>query len=548
MPDYENDTQSELNCPPPGEGNTLASGDWAPPREHLGHRKLAKPLQKLYRLHRRLAASREASVPEPDRKYCPDELTITAFVEETLEPPERQRVCKHLQSCPECRVLVDEVRIAAAPDPPTAEVVLQQIQRRKRLHELVNIARKCVGGSKTHLATELGCDPADLYPETGDPDPRFVAALAKVLDWTFDVVMDFVDGHGFQNDHGPTTVQQGCDTAGAGATEFEALDSAAKLNYWNEQRKEALEFARRAYTSATTAEERAASCVLQGAVWHQLGQNDRACRAYRRGLREWPISHTRRQMLLVNLANALCSLDELHEARDIANNIIKWFERHRPSGRSDMGSQAFAFYVRANVFRRHMERSHEKAATYARRARLDFERAEQGFRLIYKDCKDPNTGGIANTCRGGVILTQAAFGERDPRAALSELTKGVMSVNEPSEWPRNDWLESFGWWSVFGAHLALRYLPRPERNREGEKLIDQGLKIASRLQNWSMHERLFSTWYEFWKRDPERRNQNIEPLLTREQLNLVAGSIGRFPTFRRIGLEILVHAKTKSQC
>ena len=93
----------------------------------------------------RLVAGNMSAFDEPERRYCPDDLELAGFLDGTLERRDQERVRLHVKTCPACRELIDETAIAAAPDPDAA---VRHIQRRGRLHQLIDIARQCLGGKK----------------------------------------------------------------------------------------------------------------------------------------------------------------------------------------------------------------------------------------------------------------------------------------------------------------------------------------------------------------------------------------------------------------
>ena len=85
--------------------------------------------------------------------------------------------------------------------------------------------------------------------------------------------------------------------------------------------------------------------------------------------------------------------------------------------------------------------------------------------------------GVANTCRGAILEVEVALGERDPEAALDELTAGVEGWDEGDD--AGDRLESRGWWCIFGCNVALRHLGGRELQQRMATLATSGRAIAT---------------------------------------------------------------------
>ena len=286
------------------------------------------------------------------------------------------------------------------------------------------------------------------------------------------------------------------------------------------------------------------SCQREAAAYNELGHPSRAFAAYRCGLREAGIPDGLRMLLMVNLANTLCAIGELCEARAVADAVIRWFKEHPPKkgDRRDEGSEGFAFYVRGNVFLRHMEADPENAEGFAEPAKRDLKIARARFKELYARCQDPQTRGFAETSRAGMMVAEAALDERDPRETVDEVLRTVATVTDPASWPRGVALEDFGWWCVRGARIALCYLSDSERDRDLKMLLDRGLGIADRLDNWLLRERLFSIWQAYCE-SRRRSDGGVELEFDRRQLRLITGTIARFPAFRQVGLKMLRDAK-----
>ena len=510
------------------ESKTFKASDITPGRQRrrksTRHRQ-SGPISK-EELYIRLVAGSLSAFEEPERRYCPNDLELADYLEETLNSAQQKRIRLHIGTCPACRELLDEISITTSPD---AEAAVHQIQRRRRLHQLIDIARKCLGGNKEKLATQLDCEPADIYPDTDQPGVEFICRLAQILGWSVDTVRELID-------------TPELDTTGrAKDAEFDALESAMKLNYYSRQHEKALKLSKQANKIAGNSEQRAQCCLYEGNQYRELGQYDYALEAFRRGLHESLISDSMRQILTVNLANALYARGDIYEACALADTVIQWFKDNPHNGRRDTGSWGFAYYVRGSALLRLMEHDPDNARGHARQVRHDLRFAHKIFSNLHKLGQDSNTWGIAHTCLGGLIVAEIALCRRDARYEVEALLKMVNSVDDPANWPQNDWLESLGWSCVYGAQIALRYLSYHLRERNFTIFIERGLMIANRLEHWSIRERLLTFWYEFYHTHSVdcHDSREYDHIINQVESHIVAGIMERIPVFRQIGMEIL---------
>jgi hypothetical protein len=232
----------------------------------------------------------------------------------------------------------------------------------------------------------------------------------------------------------------------------------------------------------------------------------------------------------------------LDEAAGTATWAVQMFRSHKPHGRRDVGSLGFAHYVLGSCLRRWMEVSARKTARiHARAARTHMRKAMRIFAGLHRQCQDAATGGIANTCRGALAQMSAVLGDRSPRETLRELHAGVSVVENAQTWERNDWLESWGQWCVFGAYTAIQHLPRAARRPWVDRFVEQGLSIADRLGNWWLRERLFSAVHAHVLTG---RSAQAKLELSRERLAQVAATMGRLPAFWPIGDALIREASS----
>lgn len=407
------------------------------------------------------------------------------------------------------------------------------LQREQRLHQLIELAMHYRGWSRKKLAESLDRHVTKLYPRGGNPKLDLVVQLSAILEWPVEAVIDFI---WFE------VVDAIQDRVEA---DFETLDTMTLEAFRKGKFARMQDLARRAYAVATSPEHRALACNRQAGAWGSLGLYNKSLEAIRRGLRESPISNSLRMMLQANLAHELYSLGEITEARGITQLVIEWFENHPPSGRRDLGSSAFAHYLRAHTYERLLDGECDSASNLenATLARLDFLRAYGIFSALYKEYEDDQTGGLANTCRGGIIEAETDMKIRDPNDAVAEMMEGLDNVVTAEEWPISDLLESYGWWCVFGANIALRHQVGREQQQNIAIFTNKGQDIANRLDNWIMRERVLSLEYKFHQLLKSKLEYDIDFVIDREDLRMITGAAGRFPQFRTLGWKILQTAK-----
>jgi len=127
--------------------------------------------------------------------------------------------------------------------------------------------------------------------------------------------------------------------------------------------------------------------------------------------------------------------------------------------------------------------------------------------------------------------------------AVATITEALGGVEDPQLAPPGDWLESYGWWCIFGCNIAVRYLQDPQFHRAMAIFTNKAVEIADRLDNWSLRERAFSL--EQARRDRLQKSTGFDAewVLDEEEVRTITGTMGRFPSFRETGWKILTEAR-----
>lgn len=397
-------------------------------------------------------------------------------------------------------------------------------QRRRRLERLLDIACASRGWSKRRLSQALGRDPTKLIPESGNPKLDFLVSLAELLGTPVGDVVDFIAGPSGDEQLDRLEAEVG----------FERLDEltleSLKAGRW----QEAADLASRAQVVARTPEQFALACNREYGAWDGLGRFQNALEAVRRGLTQGPLPPWQERMLRSNLANAHYTLWNLNEARTIAGELVHELEGRPAEAPTDELTLAFAWYVRGHARRRMLLERGPRLQEVAEAAHADLLRARDAYLELARIDSDESFAGVAHTCAGGLIEVEAALGRLEPREAVERILAELDKVVDPEAIDNADWLESYGWWCVFGSNVALSHLEAEESHRPVAIMTNKAHEIAAKLDNWSLRERAFTL--EFLRR---QREGEEEWLIDAEDLGVLVGAMGRFPNFRGTGWRIL---------
>ena len=411
---------------------------------------------------------------------------------------------------------------AKSPDQARAEV-------QERLLDLAGVYRSL---NRKELAAALRREGSKLAPSNGNPKLDYLVSLAEVLDWPVGDVAEAIWGGGMTQPEPAPGVS------------FEGFDVEAKEAHRKGDYERMCELAERMSAVASTADDRALAALRQAGGWDGRGRYARQLEAVRGGLQEGPISADLRLLLQVNLANAHYSLGYLFEARALASELIEKLGHNPPASRSSRAARSFAYYVYGNSCRQLVDQQPESTIECAGAAHKALCTSFDLYTALAREFDHDPWRGIANTCRGGIIEAEAALGERTPAAAIAEINDGLAVAFEGDDRLVGDPLESYGWWCIFGCNIAFRHFRGRERRSRMSGFIRRGYEIADRLSNWSMRERLFTM--EFIQRQElnELAGFPVEWTIDEENVKVLVGTMGRFPSFRSTGWRILQTATT----
>ena len=418
--------------------------------------------------------------------------------------------------------------------------MLTEEARKWRIGRMIDAAKMYRGWSGTELACALGREPSRSVRATGNPKLDLVKRLADALDWeTGDLAETLM--HDEPEDSGG---------AFAGAR-FNELDERAQVAHRTGDFAEMESVARAMQRIARSPRERAIAANRLAGAHDGFGRYPRVLSCVQAGLSEGRIGEDIRIMLLVNLANANYTLWNLYEARSVSMALIERFDREPPRGRLERVAQAFSYAIRGHTGLRALSQS-ESDGEFARvavEAEGDLGCAEQLYCRLAEEFGDPQYSGLANTARGGRLEARVAAGRMAAEEAMDQIVGLLDRALDPSRDDTPHLLESWGWWSVFGANIAMR-TGHTRTTREGSDHVEQTIaictnkaaEIAEELDLWPMRERAFTME---WCR---RQEVSLAPdeagdwMLDGDDVRILVGTMGRFPRFRPTGWAILEHA------
>ena len=407
--------------------------------------------------------------------------------------------------------------------------------RRDRLSQFVDLARIYRRWTRIQTAQALGREPSKVVPESGNPKLDLVVGLAEALDWD---VGDVAEGIWRDEAEAYGEIETMAERG------FAILDREAIEAHRAGEYRRMTELSRALFLAAHTGSERATAANRLAGAYDGLGRYTKALAALQRGLAEPGVPSHVRMMLEVNLANAHYALWHLVEACSVANSLVERFQSRPAETRSERVVEAFGHYVRGQSQRRLIETDPLSGNSHTQRAREDLQIALTSYSALAKEFDDASYAGIANTCTGAIFECDAALGVMDPLRAAEALSAGLDQVVDVVNYPPGDWLESYGWWAIFGCNVVLRGLSGPEMHRHMAVFSNKTAEIAERMENWSMRERAFT--FEHLRR--QRMNESLgyatEWLLDDDDVRTVTGTMGRFPSFRETGWRILESARS----
>jgi hypothetical protein len=435
---------------------------------------------------------------------------------------------------------------------PTGEL------RRNRIDRMIALAQAYRGWTSGELCEALGREPRRAAPGSGNPKLDLIARLADALDWEVGEVAESV--------WDPSQRDTNC---GSDGVSFDALDDRAQQEHRRGRFREMEATGLAMRRIARDARERAIAANRLAGAYDGLGRYPKVLDCVREGLAERGIGGDLRLMLTVNLANANYTLWNLQESQSISTALLEQRFAGASLATTDQSrlqrvGRAFCHAIRGHSERRMLPQCEGDGETRARaqRAITDLTAAERLYEELAADFGDHQYMGLSNTARGGILEARVAAGELDCDEAVQTIIEHLdeavrMDDGCGPDVPSVHTLESWGWWSIFGANIALRggsteARPHSERSDYERALAictNKAAEIADHLDSWSMRERAFTL--EWFRRQDVAGDEGPsfrDWMLDTEDVRVLVGTMGRFPLFRATGWRILDRATLVGPC
>ena len=402
---------------------------------------------------------------------------------------------------------------------------------RDRLRRLVDLLRVYRRWSRQQVAEALGREASKVVPDSGNPKLDLVMALSEAMDWD--------PGHIAQ------CVWHGRDAAAEEpmpARGFDELEAEAIMTERAGQWLRLGRLARTMRSQACDGAQRAAAAHLQAVASAGDGRFTLTLRHAQSGLREADVPERTQLLLMRDLAGAHDALGHLVESGAVGAQIISRVGAGMPgSDARELG--AYAFWVRGNASRRRIDTDTACAARHAEDASADLHAAMSAYESISRETSSLAAAAMAHRCAGALVECGTVLGTITGAEAMRCIEETIGAVVDVHEYPAGEWLESHGWWAIFGCTVAMRGLSAAPLQRAMAVFTNKAAEIAERVDSWTLRERAFS--FEHLRRERAHDEAGIEPewLLDRDEIRMIAGAVGRFPAFREIGMEILGTAR-----
>lgn len=403
---------------------------------------------------------------------------------------------------------------------------------RDRLRRLVDLARVYRRWSRQQVAEALGREASKVVPESGNPKLDLVMALSEAMDWDPGHVAQCVW-------HGHESADGGAAISGRTPDELETeATMAERSGQWSRLGR----LARAMRSMAPDGATRAMASHLRATACAGDGRYADALRHAQAGMRERDAPARTQLLLMRDLAVAHDALGHLIESGAVATQIISAASAGPPLHETREW-QALAFWIRGNASRRRIDTDTARGQQHAADASADLHAAMAAYQAIAADIPGATAEAMAHRCAGALVECGSALGDLSPADGVLRIEQAIGAVVDVDDYPVGEWLESHGWWAVFGCAIALRGLSGAPLQRAMAVFTNKAAEVAERVDSWTLRERAFSLEHLRRERASDEAGIEHEWLLDRDELRMIAGAVGRFPCFRDIGMDILGAAR-----
>lgn len=412
--------------------------------------------------------------------------------------------------------------------------------RRKRLEELLDLACIARGWTRARLAKALGRDASNISNDTGNPKLDYLVRLAAVLEWPLGEVGAAIWGP----DATPLTPAALPANAKqpAPSESYEAARAAAYESMKHGDYNTAIEHTRVMYRTARTEDERAKALANECSYWNWLGRHQLAIESAQRGLAIEGLAVARRLQFQTNLVLALFKLHNLTLSLSLAESIAKQASANLGADPIIRRWLALAHYTKAFSHLYLMFIEPDRKAEHSAEAFRDFAAAKQEFRAAAEILSEPELLGIANSCDAGLVELEVESGRLTAEQGIARVYATLEEAVDLSAVVSYQ-VESYGWWALAGASIAIRHLSGRDLQRALAVCTNKAIEVADKLDHWFIRERVFTLQYLGHSRLSQTSGLDIDYVVDDEDRARIVSLMGRFPNFRQLGWRILDSAR-----
>lgn len=403
-----------------------------------------------------------------------------------------------------------------------------QKARVERLLELAGIYQGC---SRSELSQRLGRDVKNIVPDSGNPKLDLVRSLAQLLDWSIGDVAEALSGD---------PAGQAADIAGKN---FEDVDADWVRLHRSGRYSEAIDLAKAMYAIAKTPRERAVAKLRESNGNDGLGRFAQEATCLREGLSQRPLDFKIRSILACNLSYCLYVLGHTLEARGIARELRSSAEAEQDDSEGMRYVRAQSCAVLGQCSRVAIGEDEVRARSYAAEGVSQFELAIERFTELSSSVDREHYGGLALLSSFACMECRCFIGEASAEESIEVVVDRIASISQGGVERSPDYLSAVGWGCVFACNIARRHLSDRDMHRAIAILTNGGYAVAEQLGDWALRERLFSI--DFLQRSDvaEFLGRQLDWTIDDDEVRVLVGTMGRFPSFRPTGWKMLEIAR-----
>ncbi len=400
------------------------------------------------------------------------------------------------------------------------------------LEQLIEVVRVERGWSRDRASEAFGRDVGRGAAARAFPTLETVIRVADEIGWSAGTLAELLISQ-----EPATELREWC-----GPDDFASMICASTYAIMKDGRTvDGVRLAMRAYRYATRPVDKAFALSRAIGGLDLLGRYQEALVIARMAAALDPLPAGMRQCAEANLAYIHSVLGNNCEALALTDGLLaesRADDLGKPNGILNRG---FALLVNAEVHRKMIAMDAVPDVRHAERAVRSYESAIAHF-MEMRGCSHPSgnshSRGLAVRAIGGLIESRVVTQSISADAALDHFGRKISPLADLEGREVTPILRGHGWCCIYACNVAMRHQTGPARDRNLAVFSNKASEIAEHASDWAMREAVFTIEYL-------RRERQIRPagrrghwIMDRDDVRDLAGSIARFPRFRRFGIEI----------